>query len=339
MRIGYSFWGFLGDGIVDTPDGGRCHRRTLIDGLIGVGHDIVFLQANRDLTEAGELLPYVWDTGLPDIDALFFEWRWTIPGRNDTHCSAPGHTCDLHRQQDLLHVYTKERGVHTIVWDKDQQLEAADRLHGLPNVTVCEAALFPRKDAVRLLFPIADRVLDAAEPAVLARLPRDLPLVYIGNQYDRDDPFDTYFAPAAAKVDHRVAGKWSDTSRWPYIKFTGRLAFPEVGMLYRRSVATILLAPSRYAVRGQFTTRLFEAVLAGCLPIGPAEVRGIETLVPRELIIGDGTEAADLIGHLRAIAGTPTHTALLRWCLRNLEPFRLSHQLTTLNALLAGVPA
>jgi len=26
----YSFWGFLGDGIVDTPDGGRCHRRTLI---------------------------------------------------------------------------------------------------------------------------------------------------------------------------------------------------------------------------------------------------------------------------------------------------------------------
>jgi hypothetical protein len=338
MRIGYSFWGFLSDGIVDTPDGGRCHRRTLVDGLIGLGHDIVFLQADRDLTEAGERLPYVWDAGLPDIDALFLEWRWTIPGRNDTRCGAPGHTCDLHRQQELLHAYTKERGVHTIVWDKDQQLEAADRLHELPNVTVCEAALFPRKDTVRLLFPIADQVLDSVDPTVLARLPRDLPLVYIGNQYDRDDAFDTYFAPAAAKVDHQVAGKWPDTSRWPYINFTGRLAFPEVAPLYRRSVATVLLAPSRYAVRGQFTTRLFEAVLAGCLPIGPAEVRGIETLVPRELIVGNGAEAADLIRHLRAIAGTPTNTTLLRWCLHHLEPFRLSHQLTTLNALLTGVP-
>jgi hypothetical protein len=338
MRIGYSFWGFLGDGIVDTPDGGRCHRRTLIDGLIGLGHDIVFLQADCDLTEAGEQLPYVWDAGLPDIDALFLEWRWTIPGRNDTRCGAPGHGCDLHRQQELLDAYTMERGVHTIVWDKDQQLEATGGLHELPNVTVCEAALFLRKDAVRLLFPIADRVLDAADPAVLARLPRDLPLVYIGNQYDRDDAFDTYFAHAAAKVDHRVAGKWPDTSRWPYINFTGRLAFPEVAPLYRRSVATMLLTPSRYAVRGQFTTRLFEAVLAGCLPIGPAEVRGIETLVPRELIVDGGIEAADLIGHLWAIAGTPTHAALLRWCLRHLEPFRLSHQLTTLNTVLTGVP-
>ena len=33
MRIGYSFWGFLGPGITDTPDGGRSHRATLIDGL------------------------------------------------------------------------------------------------------------------------------------------------------------------------------------------------------------------------------------------------------------------------------------------------------------------
>ena len=49
MRIGYSFWGFLGPGITDTPDGGRSHRRTLIDGLVAAGHDIVFLQRNRDL--------------------------------------------------------------------------------------------------------------------------------------------------------------------------------------------------------------------------------------------------------------------------------------------------
>ncbi|HUZ24336.1 MAG TPA: hypothetical protein VMV07_11305 [Streptosporangiaceae bacterium] len=52
MRIGYSFWGFLGPGIIGTPDGGRSHRRTLIDGIISAGYEIVFLQANRDLAEA-----------------------------------------------------------------------------------------------------------------------------------------------------------------------------------------------------------------------------------------------------------------------------------------------
>jgi hypothetical protein len=52
MRIGYSFWGFLGPGITDTPDGGRSHRRALIDGLTAAGHDVVFLQRDRDLDEA-----------------------------------------------------------------------------------------------------------------------------------------------------------------------------------------------------------------------------------------------------------------------------------------------
>ena len=39
MRIGYSFWGFIGPGITDTPDGGRSHRATLIDALGGITRD------------------------------------------------------------------------------------------------------------------------------------------------------------------------------------------------------------------------------------------------------------------------------------------------------------
>jgi hypothetical protein len=45
MRIGYSFWGFLGEGVLDTPDGGRSHRATLINGLQERGHQVVFLPA------------------------------------------------------------------------------------------------------------------------------------------------------------------------------------------------------------------------------------------------------------------------------------------------------
>jgi hypothetical protein len=142
MMIGYSCWGFLGPGILDTPDGGRSHRRALIDGLRRRGHAIVFLQANRDLDEAGHDLTaaYQWSTGLPDIQALFLEWRWPVPGRNTTDCDQPGHTCDLHRQHQLLDHYTTH-GVPTLLWDKDRRLPADDPLRHAINVQVCEPAL------------------------------------------------------------------------------------------------------------------------------------------------------------------------------------------------------
>jgi len=197
VRLGYSFWGFLGPGITDTPDGGRSHRRTLIDGLAAAGHSIVFVQENRDLTEAGHDLGgcYAWEAGLPGIDALVLEWRWPVPGRNTTLCGTPGHTCDLHRQHELLTGYTIGQQVPTIIWDKDLQLPTISRLRSLPNVAVCEAALQPGPGAVSLLFPVADDDLDHADPAALAAKPRPLPLVYIGNQYDRDEAFSDFSHP------------------------------------------------------------------------------------------------------------------------------------------------
>lgn len=143
MRIGYSFWGFLGPGITDTPDGGRSHRRPLIDGLITAGHEVVFLQRNRDQHEADHDLRrlYAWDDGLPAIDALFLEWHWPVAGRSTTPCGSPGHACDLYRQDELVEYYTVCRQVPTIVWDKDLQLEPGSPLRSAPNVTVCEAGL------------------------------------------------------------------------------------------------------------------------------------------------------------------------------------------------------
>ncbi len=336
MRIGYSFWGFLGDGITDTPDGGRSHRRTLIDGIVGLGHQVVFLQTNRDLTEAGDDLRdhFVWDQGLPEVDVLFLEWRWAIPGRNDTGCGSPGHTCDLHRQAELLDHYTRDRQVATIVWDKDLQLDGDHRLRHAPHVTVCEAALHPGPGAVSLLFPAADTALRDTDPAALAALPRELSLVYVGNQYDRDEAFDEFFAPTAALVPHLVAGKWTTTSRWPQVNFTGRVPFGEVERLHRRSLATLLLTPDRLAVRGQFTQRIFEAVLAGCVPLAPASLRSARRVLPPELIIEDADQALTVINALAATAGGPEHAALIGRCLQRLAPFRLSRQLATLSRLL-----
>jgi hypothetical protein len=84
-------------------------------------------------------------------------------------------------------------------------------------VAICEAALHPRLGAERLLFPVADADLDTADPVALASERRPVPLPYVGNQYDRDEAFDVFFAPAAARFDHRVAGKWTRTGAWPHV--------------------------------------------------------------------------------------------------------------------------
>ncbi|WP_405004057.1 hypothetical protein OHV13_06490 [Kitasatospora purpeofusca] len=338
MRIGYSHWGFLGSGITDTPDGGRSHRRTLVDGLITAGHEIVFLQANRDLAEAGTDLTatYRWDGGLPEIDALFLEWRWPIHGRNTTTCGTERHTCDLHRQQELLDHYTHRLTIRTVLWDKDQQLPADDPLRTVRHLQVCEPALYPSPGVASLLFPVADGTLDRACPAALAAEKRELPLIYIGNQYDRDTAFEEFFAPAAAQLPHRVAGKWNNTTRWPHVNFTGRIPFDEVTPTYRSAASTVLLAPDRYARTGQFTQRLFEAVLAGCLPLAPRTLRAAETVVPRELVV---TSAADVVATVTALArnaGSQAHADLIAHCIDRLDLFRLTRQLRTLTAALAA---
>lgn len=340
MRIGYSFWGFLGPGVVDTPDGGRSHRCTLIDGLRSRGHQLVLLQANRDLIEAGcdYTAAYRWDTGLPEIDVLFLEWRWPILGRNTSACGSSGHTCDLHRQDELLSHYTN-RGVFTVIWDKDRRLPSDDPLRTRHHVTIAEAALHPSAGAWPLLFPVADHALDNADPAMLAQLQRDLLLVYIGNQYDRDEAFDQFFAPAAGHVVHQVAGKWTDISRWTHLNFTGRIPFPAVERLYRRSLVTVLLLPDRYAAAGQMTQRLFEAVLAGCLPLTPATIRSAHQFTPQWLHISTGAEVERKIMHLRQLAGSAMHEHMIASCLAYLEPFRLSRQLQIMDHILSGPDA
>ncbi|WP_158702012.1 hypothetical protein [Kitasatospora sp. MMS16-BH015] len=155
-------------------------------------------------------------------------------------------------------------------------------------------------------------------------------LVYAGNQYDRDDAFDRFFAPAAAHVDHQVVGKWTDTARWPHVRFTGRKPFPEIARLHGRALATVLLLPDRYAAVGQLTQRLFEAVLAGCLPLAPDTIRDVHRFVPPQLIVRDGTQVTRVLRELREQSGTAQHARLLADCLERLNLFRLSAQIERL---------
>jgi hypothetical protein len=213
-------------------------------------------------------------------------------------------------------------------------------LRSLAQVTVCEPALAPSPGAISLLFPVADDALDSANPKALAAMPRPLPLVYVGNQYDRDAAFTEFFAPAAARHRHRVAGKWPSTAPWPGVNFTGRIAFSDVRPLYESALATILLLPDRYARAGQMTQRIIESVLAGCLPLTPAGLPFAQAFTPEPLHVFSGHHAADRIARIQAIAGTAEHAGLIADCLSRLDIFRLSRQLTVIDTVLqrtAGV--
>jgi hypothetical protein len=341
MKIGYSMWGFLSDGVVDTPDGSRSYRRPVADALIGAGHEVVFVQSNRDLTEAGVDLrdQYRWESGLPDLDALVLEWRWPLPGRNTTACGTPGHTCDLHRQRELLDLYTFQRALPTVAWDLDRRLPGTDPLRAQPNVMVAEYALHPTPGAVTLPCPVPDHLLDTADPTELAHLTRDVSLVYVGNQYDRDDAFERFFSPAARAVTHRVAGKWPRTAPWPHVTFTGRCGFGEVADIHRQALTTLLLLPDRYAEVGHQTSRLFEAVTAGCLPLTPTDTVCAEAFTPVELHVASAADVIDRIRWLRSIAGTAEHEALIGSCLLHLERFRLSRQVAVLLQTLHSLAA
>lgn len=337
MRMGYSFWGFLGSGVVDTPDGSRSYRRRFIDGLSAAGHEVVFLQSNRDLTEAGLDLRgrYRWDDGFPELDAVVFEWRWPLPGRNTTPCGSSGHTCDLHRQQDLLMRYTLEDGAPTLVWDLDRQLLAEDPIRDVPNVAVCEFGITPGPGVHTLLCPVSDQLLEAADPAVLAGMRRPVPLVYVGNQYDRDEAFDRYFAPAAARFPHLVAGKWPHTSRWPWVNFTGRVPFGQVEAIHQSAVATVLLLPDRYMAVGHMSSRLYESLLAGCLPLTPAEIAHADTFTPPVIHVRGGADVVERLEWLNGIAGSREHAELIAACLPLLDRSRTSRQVATACQLLA----
>jgi carbamoyltransferase len=108
----------------------------------------------------------------------------------------------------------------------------------------------------------------------------------------------------------------------------------EVQELHESALATVLLLPDRYARAGQMTQRLFEAVLAGCMPITPATLPFASAFTPPTLHAATGEQAADVIADLLSIAGTTRHVALIAECIRMLGTFRLSRQLATINRIL-----
>lgn len=310
FKIGYSAWGFLGSGIVDTPDGGRSHRPVLLQELIKQGIDIIMLQRNRDLTETGtdftsEHLRFE-DINFPEVDLLFLEYRWPIPGRNvEVDKDTSLYTPDFDRQQALIRHYGT-LGKPIFIWDKDQQLtqDYVDQL-GIKNLQVFEPALQPKRGRKSLLFPMdMSRVQELRRDiASYRKSSKEIDLVYIGNQYDRNETFLKYYDQTSKilRIPAEIYGKWTEQGAFRNVNFNGRIGYDRVQSIYEKSFVNILIAPERYYKNGQYTQRIFESLWGLCLPLVPREY-AYGRLYPEELIVGSSKEAAKEIERLKGLS-------------------------------------
>jgi hypothetical protein len=93
------------------------------------------------------------------------------------------------------------------------------------------------------------------------------------------------------------------------VTFTGQCGFAEVERIHRNALTTVLLMPNIYAQAAHMTSRWFEALLAGCLPLTPAEIRFADAYAPRDLQINSGQDVIDKLACFRrpqAPPSTPT---------------------------------
>lgn len=165
MRIGYAFWGFLGDVKVDrwgtnlsTPDGNATYSWALIYELLTQGHEVWRMMPDRDVygharfgdgifqsfAKDGRALAYhgmksVFNAvnhsliELPELDILLLEWRMPVPGRNcvrdESGAIVLEHSDiadpDLKIQKMLLEHYSG-KNTKIIIWDLDHKLTAED---------------------------------------------------------------------------------------------------------------------------------------------------------------------------------------------------------------------
>jgi len=372
MRIGYSAWGFIGDGLVDSPDGGRLTRALLIEHLLKENYDIMWLQENRDVDyhsmplfrlsvsksykdeQRQTLCKIKYDNGFPQIDVLFLEWRWKIPGRNcDVSIEDAKYTPDYDRQTQLLLHYIN-MSTKIIIWDKDEKLTFNDE-HWLDHhkkhqfqVTILSPAIYPPKiifERKTLLFPCQ---LSKIKGTKINKRYEYL-IGYVGSQYERDDqiykyinPFSFQWAQLTKQLQVIFVGNWlkyDDQAKrnlvnFPHIKFEDRILPKDMGTIYSKCLASVLLCKQNYARHCHITQRIYELAMNGVIAIGLKEQIDIDKFINKSLIISDAYDLVQVIDMLRR-SSIDFRQQILDEHIERLEPFDINNVMNKFREVLS----
>jgi len=243
MKVGYYFWGHLGDKLTDetrdTPDGNAWYSSSIIQRLLLNGHDVYRMAPDLDYNEFkmfgaeifnsfeptkrleayNKMKNIRWDSpnkadNLPKLDSLLLEWRFPILGRNlPTDQRRKNFHPDLLMQNTILDFY-KDQNTFLYIFDLDYKLTEEDekRINDMfPNrVLVLETAYKPktgilRRQRVEIPFWVKNTILPMTqEPSEYKNL------VYIGSRYERDDVIDKHIIPFSKKFPFTVwfHGNW-----------------------------------------------------------------------------------------------------------------------------------
>jgi len=247
LKVGYSFWGFLGDykfdkngQTISAPDGNSTYSWSIIHELQKRHHLVYLMQENRDapahfrfgtnfkenfaaFAQEKRLSAYnacfqTAGRSLPELDLLLVEWRFPIHGVNckidgEGRISFSGENLnpDLKRQEEILSHY-KQKKTKIIFFDLDHKLTKEEEEYWKPDA-VFETSVLPRllsKERVKVNIPYV--IEDLSEHPTEASDP-NRKLVYIGSRYERDDVITKWIGPVSEKFKQQVEfhGDWLRT--------------------------------------------------------------------------------------------------------------------------------
>lgn len=228
--------------------------------------------------------------GFQDVEFIIHEWRMTVPGRNDEEtrqlCLAgdggAGYMPDLVIQNAVI-AFCRKHGIPLVLFDLDYKLTEEQYTEIVDIAYVIELG---NKWPSQLGYGLSRKVFIPFDREEMLRkeLMRTSPerclggVVYIGNQYERNDLTDEMFADS--DVGLVLCGKWDQKWLWLHgimlesNVVTGRIQTFQIGPMYRLAPCTVLLAKDEYYRWNFMTARIVEAAYWGCVPMFPVATAG-----------------------------------------------------------------
>lgn len=281
MRVLYSFWGFITplekNSIVDTPDGERGNRVDFTEELLSRGHTPIQLQKMRD----DEQYPGVVydDSGFPDGDILYVEWRWPTYKNSGDSPDEP----DYKRQCEVLDYY-HEKGIPIVIHDGDLKITPEEEQRW-PNAILSDACVSPQHQTrKRITIPWCNYMKRYYEPVDYS-----YNYTYVGNNYERDNQFETYYISPSnflrnSGIQTAIYGNWLYKSperkdpgellaNTPHVSFGSRLAYKDIFGVLNRSITVTHITKDDYTPYGNITGRFFEAIKSNVPALVPIEFK------------------------------------------------------------------
>ena len=279
MRVLYSFWGFITpleeNSMVNTPDGERGNRVDFVNELMKRGHTPIQLQKMRD----DKQYPGVEydDSGFPDGDLLYVEWRWPTWKNSGENPAEPDYT----RQCEVLDYY-HEQGIPIIIHDGDLKMTPEEELRW-PNAILADACVSPQHQTrKRITIPWCNYMKRYFDPVEYS-----YNYTYVGNNYEREDPFQEYYINPSKKlrtlgIQTSIYGNWLQKSperkdpklllaQSPHVAFGPRLAYKDIFKVLNESITVTHITKPAYTPYGNITGRFFEAIKSNVPALVPIE--------------------------------------------------------------------